>query len=274
MTPSIAALEQAEIAALTDLYRAAVPAVAEPCGLSVQQVGEATVIAASRVDVLALNRVLGLGLHGAVSDDQLDEVLETIQRLGAPRFFVPVAPVGEHEALVARLERRGLPHYNNWVRLSREVADLPSVPASGLDVRPVGPTEASLFGQIVSAAFGYPPAIAPLAAQAVGRASWRHYLAYDGPTPVAAAAMYIAGPAAWLGFAGTAAEHRGRGAQQILVGERLRVAAAVGCRWVSVETAEDSLAKAAPSFRNLRRLGFEVAYLRPNHVWTRAARTA
>jgi hypothetical protein len=37
---------------------------------------------------------------------------------------------------------------------------------------------------------------------------------------------------------------------------------------VSVETAEDTVQRDAPSFRNMQRLGFEVAYARPNYLWT------
>jgi hypothetical protein len=37
------------------------------------------------------------------------------------------------------------------------------------------------------------------------------------------------------------------------------------------QTAEDTVSRDAPSFRNLRRLGFEVAYARPNYLWVRTA---
>jgi ribosomal protein S18 acetylase RimI-like enzyme len=53
----------------------------------------------------------------------------------------------------------------------------------------------------------------------------------------------------------------------------MKDAADAGCRWVSVETAEDTVTKDAPSFRNLRRLGFEVAYRRPNYLWVKPARS-
>jgi ribosomal protein S18 acetylase RimI-like enzyme len=81
--------------------------------------------------------------------------------------------------------------------------------------------------------------------------------------------MYVTGKAAWFGFAATDAAHRRRGAQQALIVRRLKDAASAGCRWVSVETAEDTVTRDAPSFRNLRRLGFEVAYRRPNYLWSR-----
>lgn len=83
--------------------------------------------------------------------------------------------------------------------------------------------------------------------------------------------MYVSGEAAWFGFAATDAAHRRRGAQQGAIVRRLEDAAKAGCTWVSVETAEDTVTKDAPSFRNLRRLGFEVAYTRPNYLWSRGS---
>jgi hypothetical protein len=89
-------------------------------------------------------------------------------------------------------------------------------------------------------------AVATLPGQTVGRPGWRHYLAYAGDTPIASAAMYVSGEAAWCGFAATDAAHRKRGAQRALVVRRLLDAAAVGCSRVSVETAEDALSRTLP----------------------------
>jgi GNAT superfamily N-acetyltransferase len=182
---------------------------------------------------------------------------------------VPVAPVAGNEKLSAALERIGARHYNNWMRLHRELTNLPRAIPSSIDVREIGPSEGAAFGAIVAAGFGYPPAIAPIAQQVVGRPHWRHYLAFENGAPIAAAAMYVSGEAAWFGFAATAEAWRGQGAQSALICRRLADAAADGCTSVSVETSEDVIEKNAPSFRNLRRLGFEVAYRRPNYLWTR-----
>jgi hypothetical protein len=241
-------------------------------GLSVVEVADATLMAVNRVDVLALNRIIGLGVRASPSDSALTEVVNAFEAAGAPRFFLPVAPGGFSEDLTARIERLGLRHYNNWMRLSRRLEDLsglPVAPSSGLDVRQIDSADAGPFGNLVASAFQYPPAIAPLAWQAIGRPRWHHYLAFEGDVPIAAAAMYLTGDAAWFGFAATDAVYRRHGAQQALIVRRLRDAASAGCSWVSVETAEDTVTKDAPSFRNLRRLGFEVAYRRPNYLWTR-----
>ncbi len=268
---SIVALEAAEVNATVDLYRAADADLVEAAGLSVAEIGHAVLVTASRIDVLALTRLVGLGLGSTPSDAMLSDALRAFDRTGAPRYFVPVAPVEGHLDLQARLERLGLRHYNNWMRLHRAVgngkADVPA--PSDLEVRQIDRRAADVFGQLVATAFGYPPAIAPLAGQPIGRPNWFHYLAYDRDIPIAAAAMFVSGDAAWFGFAATDAAFRRRGAQSALVSRRLRDAADAGCTWVSVETAEDTVTRDAPSFRNLRRFGFEVAYPRPNYLWTR-----
>ena len=271
MPHDIRALEQAELEAFIDLYRAASVDVIDAAGLSVATVEGGVVLAANRIDVLALNRAMGLGLTGPVSATALDNLLGALARCGSPRFFVPVPPLNGHGDLARALTARGMRPYNNWIRLSRDVIGIPTPPTTDLDVREIGRASALAYGAIVSTAFGYPPAVAPLAGQAISRPGWRHYLAYDGEVPAAAAAMYLAGDTAWFGFAATDAAYRNRGAQQTLVVRRLQDAADAGCARVSVETAEDGVVKNAPSFRNLRRLGFEIAYARPNYLWTRTA---
>ena len=272
MVESTIALEVAEMEAVADLYRAASPEVVAASGLLVAEVEDAILIAVNRIDVLALNRVIGLGLRGSPSDAALAHVLNALEGTGSQRCFVPLAPVDGYETLSDRLQRLGLRPYNNWMRLRRDLhdlRDLPVAPSMPLDVRQIDGTSAHAFGHLVATAFGYPPAIAPLAAQTIGRPRWYHYLAFDGSAPIAAAAMYLSSEAAWLGFAATDTAHRRRGAQRALIVRRLKDAAEAGCKWVSVETAEDTVTRDAPSFRNLRRLGFEVAYRRPNYLWSR-----
>jgi hypothetical protein len=266
-------LEAAEIAASTDLFRAADSGVVEACGMELAELEDGVVIAATRLDVLALNRAIGVGLRGRPSDDALAAVVDAFKAIGSPRFFFQVAPVAGTADLGARLEKLGLRHYNNWIRLRRDVEDLPDSPESGLAVRPIGPEHAETFSRIVADAFGYPPAVAPLTGCVIGRSGWTHYMAYEGEEPIGAAAMYLNGEAAWFGFAATTAGRRGRGAQTALVIRRLRDAQAAGCRWVSVETAEQTSEHQAPSYRNLVRLGFSVAYRRPNYLWTREQST-
>jgi ribosomal protein S18 acetylase RimI-like enzyme len=90
----------------------------------------------------------------------------------------------------------------------------------------------------------------------------------DGDTPVAAAALYTNGIFGSMVIAGTQAEHRGKGAQSALLAKRIEAAKASGCKYISTETAEEKPGKGVQSYRNMKRFGFEVAYLRPNYIWT------
>jgi len=269
MSDDVAALERAEIEASVDLCRSAAPEIVEQTGIAVRELDDGIVLAATRLDVLALNRAVGVGLGGRPSDAALKQMVEAFESVGSPRFFVQVPPTAGTSDLGPRLEELGIRHFNNWMRLRRDLEDLPEARPSSVVVRQIGPEAADTFSGIVAAAFGYPPTIAPLTGCVIGRAGWRHYMAFEDEEPIGTAAMLIEGEAAWFGFAATAAEHRGRGAQTALVVRRLQDAAREGCKWVSVETAEQTPEREAPSFRNLSRLGFSVAYTRPNYLWLR-----
>jgi hypothetical protein len=52
-----------------------------------------------------------------------------------------------------------------------------------------------------------------------------------------------------------------------LLARRIADAKTLGVKRLVVETAEDTTDRRAPSFHNLRRLGFELAYVRPNYLW-------
>lgn len=81
--------------------------------------------------------------------------------------------------------------------------------------------------------------------------------------------MCIRGKIAWCGLAGTLPEARGKGVHGLLLSERIRDAADAGCQWVVCDTMEETPERPNPSFRNMRRAGFETAYLRTNYVFER-----
>jgi hypothetical protein len=49
--------------------------------------------------------------------------------------------------------------------------------------------------------------------------------------------------------------------------ERIREAIRQGCRWIITETGEDIPANPNPSYRNMLRSGFRLAYQRPNYIY-------
>ncbi|WP_091413543.1 GNAT family N-acetyltransferase [Friedmanniella luteola] len=89
----------------------------------------------------------------------------------------------------------------------------------------------------------------------------RGFLAWDGSTPVGAAALSIHGEWVVLGGAATLTQHRGAGVQAELLRYRLGVAAAAGARCATATAAANS-----PSARNLVRAGFRVV---ERTAWTR-----
>jgi hypothetical protein len=138
--------------------------------------------------------------------------------------------------------------------------------ATALTIRQVDVASAGSFGNIVAAGFGMPGAFGPWFANIVGRPLFIAYLAYDAGQPVAAALMYVAGEWAWLGFAATLPEFRGRGAQSALLARRISDGLSCTVKGFTTETGAPPPGEEHkhPSFRNISRAGFEVAYIRQN----------
>ena len=270
MTPSeiVRRLELVEVAGLADLYRMMPPAYAVAEHMGARWFGTALGIRAARADVLALNRIVGLGVASPATTGDLDAALRWFHEAGVPRAFVQVAPHAEPDMLAAWLQARGLTYYNNWVRLWRDTTPLPPRPTT-LRVEQVVADRADLFGRIVAEAFHMPLAASGWVTSTFGQPGWRHYMAFDGETPVATATLFLKGDTGWLGAAATSEAARGKGAQSALIARRIADANAQGCTLLSVETAEPTETRDAPSYRNVTRLGFEVAYKRANWLWAR-----
>jgi hypothetical protein len=261
----IRSLEEVEIQAWADLYRSASEEVVRKCGIEVHRAGSGHVFVASGIDMLALNRVVGFGTGGDVDLDQLLAVVQRFRDAGSPRFFFQLTPLGTPKELPRHLVSVGLKPYNRWVKLYRNV-ETPVAARTDLHVREIGPGEAATFGRVLTTSFERPDIMGKWFAGTIGRGGWRHYVAYDSENPAAIGAMFVQGEYAWFDMAGTLSEYRGRGAQGAILQTRIRDAAAMGCRWIVVETAEDTPERSAPSYRNTLRSGFRVAYLRPNYM--------
>ena len=259
-------LEEIEIAAWGDFYKAASATSISSCGLQIAESPGTIAVLASGADVLGLNRVVGLGLERSVSPADLDEFIDRYTDAGVPRFFVQVSPIADDRDLPRLLVDRGFHHYNNWVKLHRDVAPVSDVPTD-LTVRQIDASEAAAFGRVVAECFGWPEVTSGWVADLVGHSGWRHYMAYDGTTPVATGAVYVLGGFAWIDFATTLPDYRGRGAQSAILARRIADAAELGCHTVVVETAEETPEKSAPSYRNMQRYGFSQSYVRPNYIY-------
>ena len=136
-----------------------------------------------------------------------------------------------------------------------------------LRVERIGAAHAAAFAEVACAVFGMPDHLRAWLEQSVGRSGWCHYLAFEGDLPIATGALFVQGDAGWLGLGATLPSHRRRGAQGAIMARRIRDAADLGCRWVVTETGEDLPDHPNPSFHNMLRTGFALAYQRPNFTF-------
>jgi GNAT superfamily N-acetyltransferase len=267
MTPALVAeLERSELRAWSTLYRNAPPDSVAACGIGLREFGTATALWMSRVDVLACNRVLGLGIDGAPEAKEVTGIVAAYEQAMVPRFFVQPAPVAASGATIAALEKAGFAHYNSWVRLVRDLSP-PGPAPTDLRVEQVGPAHAAAFGATLCQGFGWSPELGAPVTALVGTTGWKFYLAFDGDRAVGTAALAVDGKVGWLSFASTLPEARGHGSQSALVARRILDAKAAGCEILSVETSEPTAEKEAPSYRNILRSGFQVGYVRPNYLY-------
>jgi hypothetical protein len=260
-------LETHEANAFADLYRAPLGEIKEVVSADRMPIGSGWAVMTPTVDILAFNRVIAVGVGEPADDTRLDGIVETFREGGIPRFFFQLAPQAGPQDLAERLAARGFELYNNWVKLYRTVDNPPKI-ETDLRIEQIGREQAELFANVLCHAFEWPAKLRPMIGSLVGEPGWVHYLAFDGDRPAATAAMYVREEWCWIDFASTAVEYRGRRAQSALIARRLRDAAELGCRHVIVETAEDRPDKPAISCRNVQRLGFQIAYLRPNWLYT------
>jgi hypothetical protein len=136
--------------------------------------------------------------------------------------------------------------------------------ASEIAVVPVDRASAERFAEAVLAGFGMPPVLKPWLAALPERAGWHCFMALAGDDAVAGAAMHIADRVGWLGIGATRPEHRRRGAQSALLAARIEAGLVLGVEGFTTETGRPLPGEAGPSFANIQRAGFHIAYDRPN----------
>lgn len=258
-------VEFAEARALTDYFFAAPEWLKIQLDIHTEQVGFATLLIVPGLDDPFYNRVIGLGIGAPASEAQIDEIISRYQANAVDHFWFQLGPTAQPEYIWGWLEARGFYSSGSWVKAIRDTS-LPPFVDTGLDLRVIGPDLADAFAEVIVEAYGLPELFYPMVAATVGRKDWRHYLAFDGDYPAAAAAMHTYKDIAWLGFMGTRPSHQRRGAQTALITRRIHDASQIGCRWVVSDTFEHDPEKPNRSLLNLERLGFYTSYWRVNFM--------
>ena len=260
-------LEYNEIRYWSTLYKAAKSRGFDPAEINYSEEGDIFSGWMKKIDILAFNRSFGIGLNQPVDHKTFDRIINQYKAAGIPRFFLQVNPAAKPLEIHSLLLSKGFTHHNNWVKLYRDrTAHIPAV-KTNLTVERVKKETAGLFGKIIIEAFNWPVYLKDIFASSVGEPGYHHYFATLNDIPVAAAALYIHDKYASMAIAGTLPHFRGQGAQNLLLTQRLKDAMDSGCEHFVSETAEETVEKQVQSFRNMRKLGFEIAYKRPNYIY-------
>jgi GNAT superfamily N-acetyltransferase len=263
---TVAALEHAEARAWGDMYDAAASTPGDPVGARTRPIAGGTAFALTSVDVALFNRMIGLGVPGPASEDDVEAAARFFVELGRSQSLVQVVPAARPAEITTWLARRGYVRGSEWVKMWRPLGAVPDVDTT-LRVERIGTAQADAWVDVAATAFQMPPELRDLPRASIGRPGWFHYLGFDGDLPVCVAAMRVADDIAWLGWGATLPSHRLRGGQSALFARRLQDAQDLGCRYAVTETsAETPAAPLNRSYRNMLRLGFALAYLRRDWV--------
>lgn len=257
-------IEAIERRALLDSGTGTSEEVRAAVGRRIGRWGDVLAIATDSNPSLIVNRVMGVGLETPADDRLLDAIAAHYRE--SREHSIHVAPFAQPADLGARLKARGYGHYLSWIKWWRDASPAPPV-STTLRIARATSADADAVAELVTTVFAQPPSSGRAAAQKIGAPEWRHFLAWDDAVPVAIAATHIAGEGAWFGITGTLPTHRRRGAQLALLAARIAAAREAGCRLLVVETGPDSSERPNPSYHNVQRAGFRIAYERASWVY-------
>jgi hypothetical protein len=266
MTPSIEDLERIEIDAWRDYCAAAPAAFAQAVGLETTDLGGPLLALCRRIDHYQFNRLMGGGLGSDADGGSLAIAASRFGEAGLKNGYLQIAPGARAAKLAERARALGLkPVERVWVKFARGDDPAPAADTS-LEIVEATPQQATDFARAVVAGFGMPETLAPWLAAIVGRAGWHAYVARDGGRPVGGAAMFVSEGRAWLGIGAVQAAARRKGGQSALLARRIADGLRAGVRGFATETGKPLAGEPHPSFSNIQRAGFAIAYERAN--WT------
>jgi hypothetical protein len=258
--------EMSEALAWADIYRAAAALPGDPVGAITARPGDGVAFAFRKLDIPFFNRTIGIGVARPAVESDVDDVVAFYDGAERATSVAQLAPHAAPAGVVGWFETRGFNRSRTWVKMWHDLASIPEA-RTDFRIEVIGPDRADDFGRLgVVEAYDFPDVVGPASGATAGRAGWTHYMGFDGDTPVSTAAMRIEDGVAWFGFGATSESHRGRGGQSALFARRLRDAREAGCRFAIVETGKETAEEPNPSYRNMVRSGFQLAYFRTNWV--------
>ncbi len=232
-----------------------------------EQVGDALCSVSSSEPSILINRVLDLGASGAPSEDQLREIHRVYEDAGVGRFFLHVVPERKGPDTDAALAAAGFEKYRGWMKFKRGAGEVRDA-RTDLDVRSVGLEHGDAFAAIVAPAFDMAPASLPALALLPGVPGQQAFMSFDGDQPAGTGVVFMDGAVAALDWGATHPDFRRRGGQTAVLSARIRHALEQCCDLVCTMTGEAVPGDPQHSYSNIKKNGFEEAYLRENWVPT------
>jgi GNAT superfamily N-acetyltransferase len=249
-----AQLERAEAAAFESIARAG--------GWPTLRIGDAVCIAAPAAPGNTMfNRVTGLGLDGAASDDALDEIAAFYRDVGT-QYAIATSPVAPRD-LAGRLKSRGFESGYGWMKFGRGLEEAEDVDTN-LVVREA--TDGTEVAAIVAAGYGVPGEVAAAFEPLALRDDWHCFVATLDDDPVGTGALFVHEGVGWFGAAATLPDKRRLGAQNALLAARVARGREASCEALTVETGKRTDDLPSNSYRNILRAGFRELYVRPNYL--------
>ncbi|MTI40244.1 GNAT family N-acetyltransferase [Fulvivirga lutimaris] len=233
-------------------------------------IASAFVGAVPQLDVLAMNRVIGLGMVTIVNPEDIDSIINFYKKAGTRRFFIQLSNNTIQDNLPDLLTKAGFRLHNHWAKLMKKLDEPIAISPTELRITRITTEEANRkrdYGQILYDCFDWgDPRLKDWLSKTIGQTGYRNYLAYQDEVPIAAAALHLMGRYASLAFAGTLPSARGLGAQRALIEQRLQEAQEAGCDYIFSETGVSTIEKPVQSYKNMIKLGFQEVYQRQNWI--------
>lgn len=208
-----------------------------------------------------LTHAMGIGMAGPVTEEDFDRLEEFFRQRGSPPQ-IDLCPMADL-TVIEIVTRRGyrIMEFNNLMLRRVDAADAQWVCPEEVEITPVEDDEQREWCELLVKGFSNGTEFSPEMVEMVmslpsgGQSLYAHVIG----DAVGTAAMAMHGGVALLFADSTLPVARGRGVQQALIRERLKMAAQGGCEWVMA-----CVLPGSGSHRNYERCGFQLFYMRVN----------
>jgi len=257
--------ETIELQALQGWYEAASRLNLTGIEWTLEQIGDALCSVSSTEPGILVNRVLGLGSQTTPTHEQLVAIRQLYQSAGISRFFLHVMPQIMNPDMAKLLIDSGYQRHRGWMKFTRASGVADPV-TTDLDVRQIGPDDATDFAAIAGPAFDISPPFQAAIAALANDPNWHLFMSFDGQRPAGTGAVYINGHAAYTDWGATHPDFRQRGSQTAVLNARIQKALDADCTTIVTMTGEAVPGDPQHSYSNILKRGFTEAYLRENWI--------